>query len=257
MKIIFVIFKKEFRGLVMSPTFLILCGLVTALLGGIYGMSLSQFQQSLGGMNPFAQGGGEHASIHHAVFIRHLILLNLLLIVTTPAITMRLFSEEKKMRTMDLLLTSPITSAQIVAGKYLAALAAVGTVVLVALAYPIATVAFANFGWQTLLVAFFGIFLVGGVYAAMNLFCSSLTESAIVALISSVFLNFLVWFIAAGAEVTDSAAVRSVFEHISLNSHLSSMVVGTVRSSSLIFYASIIFLFGFLSERVVESARWR
>lgn len=259
MKPILVIFKKEFRSLFFSPAFMIICGLITTFLSFVYALSLSQFRTALSGpmFGMMGGGGGEQMSIHHAVFIRHLILLNLLLIVFTPAITMWLLSEEKKMRTMDLLLTLPITSVQIVVGKYLAALAAVGMIVGLALTYPIATGLFANFNWQTLLVAYSGIFLVGGVYAATNLFCSSLTESAIISFFLSVFFNFLVWFIGMGAEVVDGAQARAVFEHISLNSHLSSMVVGTVRSSSLIFYASVIFLFGFLSERVVESARWR
>ncbi len=257
MKPVMAIFRKELRGFLLSPSFLVLVGILTTLLSFFYGIQLSEFRKAGGMMfNPMG-GGGEAANIHYAVFLKHLSMLNLLMIAIVPALTMKLFSEEKKMRTIDLLMTSPITSAQIVIGKYLAALAAVGFIVLMALLYPISTAAFAKFSWSTLFVAFFGLFLVGGVYAATNLFCSALTESAIIAFFMAVFLNFMVWFIGMGGEVVDSATARSVFEHISLNSHLSAMVLGTIRTSSLIFFGSLIFLFGFLSERVVESTRWR
>lgn len=257
MSAVFAIFKKEFRGFVLSPSFLFICGTLTVLLSGFFTVNLYQFKNAAGAMMFGQMGGGDQMNIHYALFMKHLSMTNLLMIVLVPALTMRLFSEEKKMRTMDLLMTSPITSAQIVAGKYLAALAAVALIVILALAYPVSTAAFAKLNWGPLLIAFFGIFLVGGVYAATNLFCSALTESAIIAFFLAVFMNFLVWFIGMGAEVADSATARSVFEHISLNSHLSSMALGTIRSSSLVFFASLIFLFGFLCERVIEASRWR
>jgi ABC-2 type transport system permease protein len=170
---------------------------------------------------------------------------------------MKLFAEEKKLRTFDLLLTSPVTSAEIVMGKYFAALGAVGGIVLLGISYPIATAGFAKLNWGPLIIAFIGIFLVGGVYAAMDLFASSLTENSIVAYVASVILNVSIWFVGIGSEVVDGESARKIFEHVSLSSHLSALVEGTVRSNGLIFFFSIIVLFCFLCERVVESTRWR
>lgn len=257
MRAIYTIFAKEFRGFICSPNFLIVCGLCATVLSWVYPNQLALFSADLQNYVFAQQMPPQQLNIHYAVFLRHLSYLNLLLILIVPALTMRLFAEEKKMRTFDLLLTAPITSAQIVVGKYLAALGAVGTLVLIAFLYPVATGLFTSFNWSTLIIAFVGIFLVAAVYAAMNMFCSAVTESAIVAYVMAVVFNVLIWFLGMGVEVVDSNVARAVFEHISLNSHLAAFVEGTVRSTSLVFFFSIVFLFTFLSERTVEASRWR
>ena len=251
------IFKKECRGFLLSPQFLIVCALTMTVLSWVYPTSLKLFEAQL--KNAVYAGGmpSQQMNIHYGVFLRHLSYINLMLILIVPALTMRLFSEEMKMRTFDLLLTSPLTSLQIVLGKYLAALAAIATILGLALLYPLMTVFFANFTLSTLLVAFGGIFLIAAVYAAMDLFCSALTESAILSYVMAVIFNISVWFVGMGVEIVDGPTARAIFEHISLNQHLSGLVEGTIRTTGLIFIGSVIFLFCFLSERVVESSRWR
>ncbi|WP_347358152.1 ABC transporter permease [Bdellovibrio sp.] len=252
-----VIFKKELKGFYFNSTFWMICFLVSLVFSWVYPIQLNLFSQLL--MNYVMQQGvpQNQLNIHYGVFLRQLSYLNLLLIFVVPALTMKLFAEEKKLRTFDLLLTSPVTSFQIVMGKYLAALGAVGGIVLLALLYPVATSTLATVNWGPLLIAFLGIFLVGGVYAAMNLFASSLTENSIVAYVASVIFNVSIWFIGIGTEVVDGERARKIFEHVSLSSHLSGLVEGTVRTNGLIFFLSIIVLFCFLAERVVESSRWR
>lgn len=251
------IFKKELKGFLFSPTFWVICFLISVVFSWVYPIQLNLFSQLL--MNYVMQQGvpQNQLNIHYGVFLRQLSYLNLLLIVVVPALTMKLFAEEKKLRTFDLLLTSPVTSLQIVLGKYLAALGAVFGLVLIAFLYPLATSTMATVNWMPLFIAFFGIFLVGAVYTAMNLFASSLTDNSIIAYVASVIFNVSIWFIGVGAEVMDSEAGRKVFEHISLSTHLSSLVEGTLRTNALIFFLSLIVLFCFLAERVVESLRWR
>lgn len=251
------IFRKEARGFFANPTFYIICFLVSLIFSWVYPIQLNLFAKLL--ENYIMQQGVPQTqlNIHYGVFLRQLSYLNLILIFVVPALTMKLIAEEKKMRSFDLLLTAPVTSLQIVLGKYFAALAAIGAIVLLALAYPAATLLFASFQWGPLFVAFGGIFLVGAVYVAMNLFCSSLTESALIAYVMSVIMNVSIWFIGIGAEIVDSDWGRRFFEHVSLNSHLSSLVEGTIRTNSLIFLLSLVGLFVFLCERVIEAHRWR
>jgi gliding motility-associated transport system permease protein len=252
------IFKKEMKGIFLSPSFYIIAFLVSVVLSWSYPIQLNLFSQLLQNY-VFQQNlpNQNQLNIHYGLFLRHLSYLNLLLIFVVPALTMRLLSEEKKLRTFDLLLTSPVTSANIVLGKYFAALSAVGGIVLLALAYPVATATMTKLNWGPLLIAFLGIFLVGGAYAAMDLFCSSLTENALVAYVTSVVFNVSIWFVGIGVEMTDSQTIRQVIEHVSINTHLSSLVEGTIRTSALVFLISVIALFCFLAERVVESSRWR
>lgn len=251
------IYKKEVKGFLFSSTFYIVCALVAIVFSFIYPNVLNKFAEALqmGMLNP--EIGQQQMNIHYQVFLPQLNILNLMLIMIVPALTMRLFAEEKKLRTFDLLLTSPVTSAQIVAGKYLAALSAVFGLCVIAILYPLATAAFTSLQWGALWIAFFSIFAAGAVYAAVDLFCSSLTESGIIAYVLAVVLNMGLWFVGIAVDAVDNATLRAVFEHISINQHLVSLVEGSVRTSSLIFLASVIFLFCFLCERVVEASRWR
>jgi ABC-2 type transport system permease protein len=251
------IFRKEVRGFLFSPTFWFVCGLFATVMSWVYPIQLNMFAQELSNYVYQSQVPKQQLNIHYAVFLRHLSYLNLMLMLIVPALTMRLFAEEKKMRTFDLLLTSPVTSVQIVMGKYLAVLVAVFAFVCISVLYPAATAFFTKVNWPVLFIAFLGIFLVGAVYAAMDLFCSSLTESAIMSYVMAVIFNVAIWFIGIGGEVVDGPVARRVFEHISISQHLSSLVEGTVRTTTLVFFATIIFLFSFLTERVVESTRWR
>jgi ABC-2 type transport system permease protein len=252
-----IIFKKELRGFYVSPSFYVIAFLVSVVLSWTYPIALIMFSQLLQNYMFQQNLPEQQLNIHYALFLRHLSYLNLMLIFVVPALTMRLFAEEKKLRTFDLLLTSPVTSTQIVLGKYFAAVGAVFGMTVIALAYPVATSTLTHFNWPPLLIAFSGIFLVGSTYAAMDMFCSSLTDNAAVAYGSAVAFNLAIWFVGSGAELTDNQTVRMVFEHISMNTHLSSWAEGTIRTSALVFLVSVMALFCFLAERVVESSRWR
>lgn len=252
-----IIFKKEFRGFYKSPTFYLVAGLMSTVFSWVYPVQLSMFGDLLN--NYVMQQGVPKGqlNIHYGVFLRQLSYLNLLMVFVVPALTMKLFSEEKKMKTFDLLLTSPVESLDIVLGKYFAALTAVAGIVFVAFSYPLATATMATISWGPLIIAFIGILFVGAVYASMNLFASSLTENGLVAFVISVILNISIWFVGIGADVVDSEVARKIFEHISLNGHLSNWVEGTIRTTALVFFLSVIGFFCFLTERVVEATRWR
>lgn len=254
---ILAITKKEIRGFLWNPNYWIVLGLASVIMSWVFPIQLSLFAESLKNQVMAMNMSPHQQNIHYAVYLRLLSYLNLILILIVPALTMRLLAEEKKMRTMDLLLTSPITSLQIVIGKYIAVLAAIFGIMFLAFLYPASTLIFTKINWAPLVISFLGIFFVASVYAAMDLFCSALTESAIVAYVMAVMFNVSVWFVGVGADVVDSSWARQVFEHISLSVHLSSLVEGTVRTSTLILFFSVISLFVFLAERVVESTRWR
>jgi ABC-2 type transport system permease protein len=254
---IYAIFKKEFFGFFANPNYWVVCGLASVIMSWVFPIQLNMFAETLKNQVYSANLPAQQLNIHYAVFLRHLSYLNLILILVVPAFTMRMLAEEKKMKTMDLLLTSPVSSLQIVLGKYFAVLGALFGLVVLALLYPASTALFTKLNWAPLFVSFGGLFFVAAVYAAMNLFCSAMTESAIIAYVMAVIFNISVWFVGIGADVVDSAWARQAFEHISLSVHLSSLVEGTIRTSTLIFFLSLIALFVFLAERVVESARWR
>ncbi len=257
MRTIFIIFKKELSGFFLSPLFYFIAFVMTALLSVMFSISLDKFAYLAA--NAMMQFGvsPQQQNIHYAVFLPHLSMLNLLLIFLIPALSMRLLAEEKKMRTFDLLLTSPITSLTIVMGKFLATIVMIFALIAIALIYPLVTRQMAEFPWAPTLIAAFGIFLVAAVYAAMDLFASSLTENALIAFVLSIVFNLSLWFIGALNESFDSPLAKTFLEHISLNTHLTGLIEGTIRTNGLVFLFSLIFLFCFLTERVIESSRWR
>lgn len=252
-----VILKKELKGFYFSPAFWMICFLLSVIFSWVYPVQLNLFAQLLTNFVMQQDVPKNQLNIHYGVFVRQFSILNLLMIFIVPALTMKLFAEEKKLRTFDLLLTSPVTSWQIVLGKYFAALGAILGIFLVAFMYPLATSTLAKLNWAPLIIAFMGFFLISSVYAAMNLFCSSLTEQSLMAFVTSLVLNVSIWFIGIGTEVVDSETARKIFEHISFTAHLSGLADGTIRTNGLVFLFSLIVLFCFLAERVVESSRWR
>lgn len=251
-----VIYKKEVKSLFMSPTFYMMCVPLCVIFGWNFMNSMNAFKE-VANMAAMQPGAAQQANIHYGVFLRHLSVVNLILILIVPALTMRLISEERKLRSFDLLLTSPVTSFDIVFGKFLAALTGLLGVIGVAFIYPLITLTVTKFQWAPLIIATLGIFLVGGVYVAMNMFCSSLTESSLIAFVMSVIMNISIWFIGQALEHAESSNVRAVLEHLSMSTHLSGLVEGTIRSQGLVFLLSVMVLFVFLCERVVESMRWR
>ncbi|MBC7464626.1 MAG: ABC transporter permease subunit [Bdellovibrio sp.] len=257
MKGTLVIYKKELASFFISPLFYFIAFMVTFLLSIMFTITLDKF--SFLAANPMMQMGAstQQLNIHYAVFLPHLSMVNLMLIFLVPALSMRLLAEEKKMRTFDLLLTSPVTSTAIILGKFLATLTTLLAMITLSMIYPLVTRQIAEFSWAPTLIAVFGIFLVSAVYAAMDLFASSLTDNALVAFIVSVVFNLGIWFFGAFNESIDSPVAKKIFEHVSLTNHLGGLLEGTFRTNGLVFFLSLIFLFCFLAERVVESSRWR
>jgi ABC-2 type transport system permease protein len=99
--------------------------------------------------------------------------------------------------------------------------------------------------------------MVGAVYAAMSLFASSLTDNTMVAFIIGIVLNLGLWIFGGLAEFTDNVVYKKILEQVSVNQHLQLMIDGVFKTSTVVFFISVIFFFCFLAERVVESSRWR
>lgn len=257
MKAIWILAKKELKGFFLTPSFFFIAFLISVILSFLFPVHFAMFAQNLQQAAPGLEGG-QQANIHYGVYLRHLSYMNLILIFIVPAFSMKLLAEEKKMRTFDLLLTSPISSWDLVLGKFLALCGVIMGIMLLALLYPLmTTMLVVKIHWPSLILAFSGIFSLSLVYAAMNLFCSSLTESVLVAFIMSVILNVSIWFVGIGVEAVDSQTARQIFEHMSLSTHLSGLVEGVLRLQSLTFFLTFVAIFLFLTERVVESHRWR
>ena len=192
------------------------------------------------------------------------------LVILIPLLTMRLFSEERKIRTEQLLLTAPVTITGMVLGKFLAAITlflgcvGVSLVNLVPL-YVIAATEKANLDNDTLNIGpvtseivgcVIGIIFIGAVFVAIGTFISSLCENQLAAAVISVAV--IIGFIGIGlfASFIDVYAVRLVLSWISITARFTNFSNGIFDIGALVYLASLIFIFVFLTVRVYEKRRW-
>lgn len=252
MKKSFVIASRDFKSIVLSPLFLTVAGVCTVLWSFIYLRAIGEFAQRV----QMSQMQGQSAmNIYEGLFFNLLSIVHIILILAVPILTMRLLSEEKRNRTFDLLLTTPVTSADIAIGKFLAGFSAGAVLAGISFIYPLLTRLVTEFNWAPLLTSYLGLLLLIGVYVAIGLFASSLTESSLLAVLLALVLNFILWFVGQGA--SDGSWLGIFLENISVAEGFSAFVKGTVQISSLVLFLTLIAFFVFLAERVVESARWR
>jgi ABC-2 type transport system permease protein len=174
-----------------------------------------------------------------------------------PAITMRLWAEEKKVGTMELLMTMPITDAEAVMGKFLAAIAFLLVSLGLSFVLPVVVSALGDPDPGQIAGGYLGAVLIGSAYMAIGLFISSLTENQIVAFIVSVVVIFGL-FIVGEDFVLFGAPDRlvPVLSFISLSGHFDSVSRGVLDTRDVIYYLSVIGFFLFLNVKAIEARKW-
>ncbi len=179
-----------------------------------------------------------------------------------PAITMRLFADERRTGTIELLYTKPIGDLQIILGKYMAGLTLVLLSLLPTLVYfvsvwylgnPVGNIDVGGF-WGS----YIGLFFLAAVYVSIGVFTSSFTENQIIAFISAMLLSF---FLYAGMDYLSSLPVfqssNQCLIRISINEHYSSMSRGVIDSRDIVYFVIVISLFLFFTKFVLQSRKWK
>lgn len=180
-----------------------------------------------------------------------------------PLLTMRLLSEERKGNTLELLMTVPVRPAEIVIGKYLAALTIMTIMLGLTFIFPIllqiygaTTAGVSPLDWRTILIGYAGMFCLGASFISVGLLASALTDSQIVAAITS-FSILLMFFVVGYAAHGKQGFWQGFFDYLSITNHLEDFIRGIVKVTGLVYYASVAFVGLFLTYRVVEAQRWR
>lgn len=244
--------RKEVRIFFSGPGAWVILALWSAISGWMFTRIFEHFLQSsmFGGM-------GQGLNLNDHVFAPTFNNACVMLLFMVPIIPVRLFSDEKRLRTFDLLMTSPLTATEIVIGKYLAGLFITWAIVSFVGIYPIYLSFFGSFELGPVLTGLGGLYLMGAVYIAVGLFASSLTESPFIAWFVGFIIDIFLWVIGWAAGANEGLVPASVYEHLSIVTHFGSMTKGTVETAGLIYFGTLIVFFCFLTHRVVESARWR
>jgi len=227
---------KEFRAFLGAPSFYIIIAIFLLITGYGFGYSPATYLES--SLQGFLSWGG------------------FFLLFLGPALTVRLFAEEEKLGTLELLLTAPARDLEIVLGKYLAALGVYCLMLSLSFYYPLLLIFFGHPDPGPIFSGYLGMFLLGAVFLAIGLFTSSLTSNQIIAYVVSSALVLFFWFIGQ-ASSSGGTWVEKIFQAISLSTYFPSFSRGMIDSNGIIFYLSMILILLFLTLRSIESRRWR
>lgn len=257
MKNIVAIASKELRSYFVSPiAYVVLTGFL--LLGGWFFFNLlARFNFLLSVysamQNPEAM---TRLNLNEFVIAPLLHNLSVVLVILVPMITMRSFAEERRAGTYELLLTSPLTITEIVLGKFFGAFAFMLVMIGLTGIYPLLLAIYGNPEVGVMMSGYLGLMLIATAFVSVGLLTSSVTENQIIAAVSCLVVLLLLYVISWPAD-TAGDTLGGVLKYVSLTEHFSEMVKGVIDTKDLVYFGSVIVLALFLTQRSVESVRWR
>ncbi len=256
MRNVFTIIRKELRAYFVSPiAYVVLTGFL--LLGGWFFFNLlSRFNVLLSIYTQLQQGAADQLNLNEFVIAPLMHNLSIVLVILVPMITMRAYAEEKKGGTYELLLTSPLRTGEIVLGKFLASFLFICIMLGMTGVYPAVLIAFGNPEIGVLLAGYLGLLLLATSFVAVGLLTSSFTENQIIAAVSGLVATLLLYIIGWPAD-TAGEVLGPLLRYLSVTEHFAEMVNGLIDTQDLVYFASLILLSLFLTQRSVESLRWR
>jgi len=251
---IWTICRKELGSYFASPIAYLLLTMFAVIFGFFFWNAVGYF--NLMSLESQMRGQSFPMNINEQVIRPLLSNVSVIGLFFIPMITMRLFAEEKRMGTIELLVTSPIRDIETILGKWLAAM----MLYLCMLAFTALNFAFlfrfGNPDWKPLAVGYLGLMLQAGGLLAVGTFISTLTKNQIIAGAATFGACLLLWVFSwvAGYETATWAKVMS---YMSVTDHFDSFAKGVLDTKDIIFFVSLIFFGLFLTSRSMESLRWR
>lgn len=254
MKNALLICRKELKSYFASPIAYLLLAFFAIVFGFAFYTATRDFIRQ--GMQMQMMGRGMPMDVNEWVIRPLLGFASTVGLFLIPLITMRLYAEEKRSGTIELLLTSPVRDAEVILGKWLAALLLYACVVGVALLNLAVLFAFGKPDWKPVLIGFLGLLLQGGCLLAIGTFISTTTRNQIIAGGVTFFVCLLLWIVS-WFTAFDTSGPSVVANYLSVVTHFENFSKGVLDTKDLIFYASMIFFGLFLTARSMESLRWR
>ena len=247
MRNIWTIAKREYDNYFSGPLAYVVAFAVLFLLGIYFALIMIFSSQSA------AQGGPAPDSTPlNWLFV-------FLMIFLSPALTMRLVSDEARMGTLELLLTAPIRDFELVAGKWLGAFMLILSLAALTLVYPIIINNYVTPGidWRVIISSYLGLILVCSALLGLGVGISAIFTNQFAAFFTTLGLFFFLWFmVSLPAGILQQGG--EVFNYLSLSSHFSqSMNIGTINLGDIVYYVSLTALGLFVGTTAIEIRRWR
>lgn len=252
------IMNKEFKSYFYSPIAYVVITIFLAVTGYLFYNTMAAFStvSFQAQTNPMMAKQANLLNITESVIRPIFGMIGMVMLMMMPLLTMRLFSEEKKAGTLELLLTYPITDAQVLLGKFAACLSVFGVMLLLSLTYPLFVASYGHPEIGPIISGYIGLFLMGAAFIALGIFASSITENQIIAATVAFGSLIFFWMISFSAGYVDPTFGR-ILIYIAMTEHLESFAKGVLDSGDLLYYINFVALFLFLTLRVLESKKWR
>jgi len=251
---IWIICQKELRSYFVSPIAYLLLAMFAIVFGFFFWSGVSDFVYV--GMESQMRGEGFPMNLNEFLIrplFSNVAVIGLFLI---PMISMRLFAEEKRNGTIELLATSPIRDVEVILGKWLAAMILYAGILLLAGLNFLWLFKYGNPDWKPMAIAYLGLLLQAGELLAIGTFISTLTRNQIIAGAATFGVCLLLWVLGWVGQFEMSTWSR-VLSYLSVPSHFETFGKGLLYTKDLVFYVSMIVLGLFLASRSLESLRWR
>jgi ABC-2 type transport system permease protein len=229
------IFKKELRSYFNSAVAYVVIVVFLAIVGWMY--TSSMFLVNVASLRMMFE------------------LVPLVFLFVVPAVTMRLLAEEKKAGTIELLTTKPLHDWEIVTGKFLAAWALIALALLPTLIYYITIAFLGDIDHGPVIGGYLGLLCMAGVFVAIGLLASSVTENQIVAFIIGLLLMF-VFYMMDKVLIFVPDFMTSVIEYLGIDFHFSNIARGVIDSRDIIYFGSVLGFTLYLSVVSLERRKW-
>jgi gliding motility-associated transport system permease protein len=251
---VWIIWQKELRSYFVSPIAYLLLAMFAVIFGFFFWNIVGYFVFT--GMESQMRGEMFPMNVNEQVIRPLLSNVGVIGLFFIPMITMRLFSEEKRSGTIELLVTSPVRDGEIILGKWLAALSLYGVLLLLTALNFVFLFKYGNPDWKPLAIGYLGLLLQAGALLAIGMFISTLTKNQIIAGAATFGVCLLLWVLewVSGYETATWAQVLS---YISVVTHIGSFSKGLLDSKDAVYYVTLTFLGIFFTARSLESLRWR
>lgn len=255
MKNIWVLAQKELKSYFASPIAYIVLAMFAVIFGYFFYSATAFFvQYSMQAM--MQRGMAPPANINDFIVRPLLMNVSVIVLFLMPMITMRLFAEEKRTGTIELLLTSPLTDLEIILGKWLASILLYACLLAVSALNILFLFMYGKPDWKPLLVGYLGLLLLGASFLGIGAFISTLTRNQIIAA-SLTFGVFLLLWVLDWVTSYSTGTLGKVVSYLSITTHFENFAKGVLELKDAIYYLSVIFLGIFLTARSMESLRWR
>lgn len=254
MKNIWVIYRKELKGYFSSWIAWILMAFFALVFGWFFYSATAYFVSR--SMQAMMMGGSMPMNMNEWIVRPVLMNVSVIGLFVIPMITMRLFAEEKRSGTIELLMTSPVRDYEMILAKWLAALTLYAGILAVSALNLAYLFIYGTPDWKPILVGYLGLLLQGGCLLALGTFISTLTRNQIIAVGVTFAVCLMLWVLdwVTGFEAASWARVVS---YLSVVTHFDSFSKGVLDTKDMVFYVSAIFFGLFLTARSMEALRWR